>query len=257
VQSVDPERPNQGGFLQGTREQLLLLRNDPQVRPVSLGERRLQNGTLVGYRFEGRGNVIDIWGDPKTGMPHTVISRMAAFPNVETTMSNFEFDIELSDELFSLVPPAGYTVSRDTIDMSKPTEADLIAALKQFQEANGGQYPNAINLQAPFHVIGTRRKQLGKTPTEEQQQELREMLQLLSRGFSFALTLDAESDAAYAGKGVKRDNAAKPIFWYRPAGAEKYRILNADLSVIESATPPQGETAQRFGTPNAADKDRS
>jgi hypothetical protein len=59
----------------------------------------------------------------------------------------------------------------------------------------------------------------------------------ISRAFVFAQTLPKDSDWHYAGAGVKLNTPDTPIFWYRPQGAEKYRVIYADLSVRE--VPPE------------------
>ncbi len=38
-------------------------------------------------------------------------------------------------------------------------------------------------------------------------------------------------ESHYAGKDVKLDTPDRPIFWYKPTGADKYRVIHADLSV--------------------------
>jgi hypothetical protein len=50
--------------------------------------------------------------------------------------------------------------------------------------------------------------------------------------------LSPNADAHYVGKGVSFGAADTPIFWYRPNGAKKYRVIYADLSVRDSDTPP-------------------
>ena len=50
-------------------------------------------------------------------------------------------------------------------------------------------------------------------------------------GSAFVDSLPPEADAHYAGKGVSLGAADKPIFWYRPKDAKKYRVIYADLSV--------------------------
>ncbi len=42
-------------------------------------------------------------------------------------------------------------------------------------------------------------------------------------------------DQQYAGNGVKLGEADKAIFWYRPEGAETYRVIYGDLSVKDVA----------------------
>jgi hypothetical protein len=57
----------------------------------------------------------------------------------------------------------------------------------------------------------------------------------LEPGVTFYATLKPENDAHYAGKGVKLGTPDRPIFWYKPTGSEKYRVIYADLSVKEAS----------------------
>jgi outer membrane lipoprotein-sorting protein len=66
----------------------------------------------------------------------------------------------------------------------------------------------------------------------------------LQRGLLFAFALPTDADAHYAGKGVKLGAADRPIFWYRPKDAKKYRVIYADLSVRDADTPPRVPNAQ-------------
>jgi hypothetical protein len=65
------------------------------------------------------------------------------------------------------------------------------------------------------------------------------------RGLSFAFEqLPWDANAHYAGKGVKLGAADTPVFWYRPGGLKKYRIIYADLSVREADTAPSVPNAE-------------
>jgi hypothetical protein len=55
----------------------------------------------------------------------------------------------------------------------------------------------------------------------------------MGRGITFVQQLPADSDWHYAGKDVTFGDAETPIFWYRPEGAETYRIIYGDLSIDE------------------------
>jgi predicted metalloprotease with PDZ domain len=46
---------------------------------------------------------------------------------------------------------------------------------------------------------------------------------------------------------VKFDATDTPIFWYRPEGNGKYRVIRADLSVVEVDSPPEIPGAQALG----------
>ena len=62
-------------------------------------------------------------------------------------------------------------------------------------------------------------------------------------GYFFASTLPAESNARYAGKGVKFNDATTAVFWYKPAAASNYRVIFGDLSVREQKAEPQSPNA--------------
>ncbi len=53
----------------------------------------------------------------------------------------------------------------------------------------------------------------------------------MSRGIMFLMKLPAESNWRYAGENVKYDQAETPVFWYKPEGADTYRVIYGDLSV--------------------------
>jgi hypothetical protein len=54
---------------------------------------------------------------------------------------------------------------------------------------------------------------------------------LMYRGMMFVAQLPAESNWRYAGENVKYGEADRPIFWYRQAGSQTYRVIYADLTV--------------------------
>ena len=64
-----------------------------------------------------------LWGDPKTGQPVRLEMTMPTAPNVTTTMSDFAFNVDLDESLFSVEPPAGYEVIHGpTTDVSAKEE---------------------------------------------------------------------------------------------------------------------------------------
>ena len=54
-------------------------------------------------------------------------------------------------------------------------------------------------------------------------------------GITFYTMLTPENDPHYVGGGVKLGTPDRPILWYKPTGAPKYRVIYADLSVKEMA----------------------
>ena len=55
----------------------------------------------------------------------------------------------------------------------------------------------------------------------------------------FAATLPADSNARYAGEGVKYGDAGTAVFWYKMPGASNYRVISGDLSVKEQNGAPE------------------
>jgi hypothetical protein len=257
LQSVnrDAKAPANQGFLQSMRDQLVGLNDDQQVERRSLGEKTAAGRRLVGYRVVNPAMRMDIWGDEDTGLPYSIEARMAAFPNVEMTFAEFEFDVDLDDSLFSLTPPVGYTVTRDTIDVSPPTEEDLIAGLREFAKLNDGVYPDEITMTEAIKLSAKVRTQLAGESTEKADQEASRLVKLMGRSFNFPLLQVRGAEAAYAGRGVTQEDGERPIFWYKPAGSEKYRIIRADLSVVEADAAPEVEDAQPFSPPTVSAHD--
>jgi hypothetical protein len=56
-----------------------------------------------------------------------------------------------------------------------------------------------------------------------------------TRGITFYVRLKPENDPHYVGGGVKLGTPERPILWYKPTGADKYRVIYADLSVKDMA----------------------
>ena len=121
------------------REFLALLldaRGDkPGFKRESLGEKKIDGRHVVGYRLTGRGQVDNVWGDPKTGLPVLIEQTMATYPDAKTTMSDFVFNVEMDESLFSVEPPAGYEIMKaPTMDLSLPTEKDLVETFRGYSQ---------------------------------------------------------------------------------------------------------------------------
>ena len=225
------------------RSMLLDARDKPDFKRESLGEKNMDGRRVVGFRVSGKGMVMSLWGDPKTGLPVRIEATMAMFANTKMTMSDFVFNVDLDKSLFSIEPPAGYTVQNVKIDVSQPQEKDLMETFREWSKLNGGAFPNALNMQGVFQIVMKKFPPgKGEKPSEQQMAETQVLLQ---RGLMFALVLPADADAHYAGKGVSFGASDKPIFWYHPKDTKKYRVIYADLSVRDADTPPQVPDAQR------------
>jgi hypothetical protein len=148
-------------------------------------------------------------------------------------------------------PPAGYKVQKLTVPVngSPAEEKDLIETLRRYSQLRGGALPDQLDVMAftkPFQEDWAKSHPMkdGSPSEAERQEQLNGMLKFV-RGLSFAFEqLPREADAHYAGKGVKVGAADTPVFWYRPGGAKRYRVIYADLSVREADKAPSVANAQ-------------
>jgi len=125
-------------------------------------------------------------------------------------------------------------------------EKDLIEMFRQYCDLSGGPFPDALDMRLTVALAVKYASFIFKPqkPSAQQEQEIAEALVKLERGLIFTGLLPKDADAHYAGQGVARGAAGKPIFWYRPQDAKQYRVIYADLSVREAGTPPSVPQAQ-------------
>jgi outer membrane lipoprotein-sorting protein len=230
--------PHGGDPMAYYRSLLLDARDKPNVKRELLGEKEINGRRVVGFRITLPAEVMRVWGDPKTGLPVRIETTVAMIPTIKITMSDFMFNVDMDQSLFSLEPPAGYKVKvvvlDRTIDDSRPKEKDLIEMFRYYSEASDGRFPDLLDMQWLTMTVTMERWIAGNMRQETKPQAQVKLL----RGMTFTVQLPKEADAHYAGQGILLGAADRPIFWYRPKGSTKYRVIYADLSVHEAGTPP-------------------
>ena len=148
--------------------------------------------------------------------------------------------------LFSVEIPQGYTVADVNLDVSAPSESELIEALKMCTEVSNGEFPSGFDAfsmgKYGATYLAAKRLDIEKGANSEQ---LHDTIKI-ARGFKFVLMLPKEADAHYARAGVKYGDAERAVLWYKPAGSDKYRVIFADLSVRETNEMPSVADAVRL-----------
>ena len=232
----------------------------PGQKIESLGKKEIEGDDAIGFRTHS--NLADetFWADPETSR---LVRVEFDYPggSGHGVMNNFRYDMDLDPSLFSLEPPAGYTVNN--IEVKMPVEQDLINTLRIVAEHNDGTFPAALGmtdkeyLQAMQAVSKEEMEKFVKTPeTQKLLEKLKaqydkdqagfmkawmeaimpvtqKLVQEHQQGMLFYGMLTSANDTQYAGKDVKLGTPDRPIFWYKPTGSEKYRVIYADLSVKE------------------------
>ncbi len=229
-------------MLQGSLDDRLKSGDLKDARPTT--EKTLNNRTLDGFEI---GDGITIWVEPNGDTPTQI---EIALPDGSTVlMQNYEADIEVDESLFSVDVPEGYTTRQANISSGLPTEADFIVTLRLSCEASSdGTFPAGLGPNATGKAIVDIQTHLMKDMNLDPSGLTGHQISALTnqvRGFAFATmtSVDPASDAHYAGANVKLDTENSPIFWYKPNGSEKYRVIFADLTVVEQDSAPAIEGA--------------
>jgi len=211
------------------------LRALPAQADEALGRKQIDGRTLDGFRVTEGDTTTTVWLDPKTGELARAEMEFAHTPGMNLIMTDFQFDAPLDDSLFRLVPPAGYSRMEQEFqaDMAEVGERDLIALLRMWSQWT-------TDKTFPPTLIGT---ELGKIVMQMGREgrfadadaagyDPAQQGQIMYRGFVFVGKLPAGS-WRYAGQNAAFGDATKPIFWYRPEGSPTYRVVYADLSVLD------------------------
>jgi len=254
IANMPKEKKEEQNMFARLQSELRETKEKPGVKREPLGEKEIGGHRAIGYRITDRLQVIELWGDPKTGLPIRAEWKAAMFPNMKMILSDFAFNVKLDESLFSVVPPPGYTTETMHVNAAPGTEKELIATFRQYSELTGGALPESLDMpgtvygQAFKNLIGKitaeNMKKGPKEPTPQQKREIMDATATFAHGVTFVLSLPADTDAHYAGKGVSKGTPDRPIFWYKPTGAKKYRVIYADLSVREADTAPNVPNAK-------------
>jgi hypothetical protein len=154
-------------------------------------------------------------------------------------LTNFHYDVPLNPSLFSLKPPPGYFIHR--MDVGPPLEDGLVETLRAVAEERDGMFPAELGMNREvvdaLEAIATPDVAAIAMAGEENAVDVvmstQQLQQKYMQGILFYMSLTPENDAHYAGRGVKLGTPNRPIFWYKPTGADRFRVIHADLRVKE------------------------
>ncbi|MGA2679471.1 MAG: hypothetical protein ABSF37_09260 [Sedimentisphaerales bacterium] len=211
------------------------MRNLPAKADENLGAKEIDGIDCDGYRVTQGDLTSIIWLDAKTGDLVQVEHKYANSPGMNTILKNIKFDVELEDSLFSLTPPAGYKPmgAEMKADDALQTEETFVAFLGWWANGNTDEtFPPMVAGPELAKVCMEMAKQGKLKGSAWDKADTSKMLNAL---LFVAKLPREESKWRYAGNGVKINTPDTPIFWYRPAGSQMYRVVYADLTVREAA----------------------
>jgi outer membrane lipoprotein-sorting protein len=229
TQQIDPQtlkQRNDRGDVFALMQDLLSQPGEASEKFKPIGERVVNGVRALGFRKSSEQATETLWGDPATGLPVLVQIEQE---HVTRTASNFKLNEDLKPELFDTTPPEGYTVVR-------AAEESFVASLHIVADLNDGAFLDDLE---PGTVLAWRKRAAAKPDgSEPPAAEQDELTNRIIAGMTFAVLQPEFADAHYAGKGVKRDEPNRPIFWYKSGIEEKYRVVYADLTVKDADSAP-------------------
>jgi outer membrane lipoprotein-sorting protein len=223
-----PEKPE--NILEEMRNIITDLQNDPDFSVETLGEKEIDGRIAIVFHATGPDEELTIWADPQTALP---IRTEQKWHQMQFTCTDFQFNIEMDESLFSMEIPEGYSAPPTAeLSIAGSTEQDMIDGLRIYADIIlDDVFPNEFIGQEYLNDVMKDRE---KWSQYTQQQKL-DLAMNLQRGYTFILLLKDENDWNYFGGGVKLGDAESPICWYRPYGSQTYRVIYGDLSVKDMA----------------------
>jgi hypothetical protein len=232
-----------------------------------IGEKMIGAQPVRGFRIKQRHQRAEIWADAATGLPALVEVNVEAHVDAlgneqaasKWTFRDFTWNKDLDRQLFSLEPPEDYEVEERELNVAPPDEQDLIETLRLWTDATGGVFPRELNAESiptpglEFSRAGSSVELGGSVQTSraasiktnmssDQMKAVMANFVTMHRGLAFIAGLRAfNQDWRYAGTGVRRGEADKPVCWWKPQGQPAYRVIYGDLSMkdIPAESLPQ------------------
>lgn len=208
------------------------LRRLPEKADENLGNARIDGIDVEGYRVFDDDMTTTIWIDPETNEIVQVEQEFPSSPGMNFVMNNIRFDIELDNALFDLTPPDGYTPLGTLKAENQVDEQSLIEFLRLWGMASTNGIYQPISVGPQFSKLVMDLFKEGKLNGEVMGQF---DPQVMYKGMLFITQLPPSSNWRYSGENVDVGDSETPIFWYRPADSETYRVIYGDLTVQDVA----------------------
>jgi Putative zinc-finger len=225
------------------RDRIVAAQENPDESVEYLGESQVDGQKVIGYRMTEDGTDTTIWADVDSLLPLQIEYSMgeALGQPVTVTMMDIKFNVPLDLAEFKTTVPEGYQEMTMQVDASEPAETDLVEMLGLWVEITDGQFPADLTLEA-VKEFGQAIEVKMKLPAGEKPdfndpafKEFMQTFQKINRSLMFVRNLPKEADWHYTGADATSGDKTTPICWYRPTGSETYRVIYADLSVLDVA----------------------
>ncbi len=153
-------------------------------------------------------------------------------------MYDIDFDAELDDSLFSLVPPAGYTLQ--TEQRARVTEKEMLDYLGIMADYNGQTFPDR-----PYSIDSERLNDIYDRPKADRTATEQKLLDTVNHYKMASLNMmptahfiedqTVKGSFRYLGNGVKLGDSNRIVCWYKLKDAATYRVVYGDLNIKDMA----------------------
>ena len=209
-----------------------------------IGVQKIEGRVAKGFHSSSKFNDITVWADVQTKLPVRV-EIIHVGKGRKIINSEFKFDVEFDESLFSTTAPEGYTVEKvekgELTELQKfmqgTTEDDLIEGLRAVATFLGGEFPPEIELRKLQTALKEYIKQNNLSESEAEDR-LKPVSEKWTKAHWYTQRLRGElkvHNFSYIGEGVKLGDTNTPVVWWQPEGSETYRVIYGDLSVEDVA----------------------
>jgi len=214
----------EGGWRNSWLKSLQSLQDKPEKE---LGEKQLDGRTARGFKARQGKIEFEMWVDKATGRPVQIDYDTQFSQHI--TMTEFRFDEQLDESLFSFDPPAGYEVRNPPAPpKTAGGEESLLVALRGYTTKSEGVFPASISEWGEWAVLFSKDNKSGVPD-----QETTRIMGNLGAIIPFLSGME-KTDYAYRGKGRTTQDKDAVIFWYKkPDGS--YRAILGDFSAKDIA----------------------
>lgn len=201
--------PSMPSYMESLRNVINKLQENPDFEVEELGTRQIEGRNLIGFRAVHPKAGITIWADPETALPVRIEQTEG---QMLVICKDLQFDVPMSEDLFSMDVPEGYSQQQTELDLMGATEEDFVEGLRIMAEVFGdGYFPDSVTVEEYLKQAPAMMKKCEEMGLSEQEQT--EFGLKLQNYLLFIRFFKGEGKWQYAGAGVKLGDAQTAIFW--------------------------------------------